>query len=109
MNGTQDPDPLEDKALKALEARIEAAERRRQRKIADASAEIGANQGYQALGELIAGILTGLGLGYLVDQALGSKPIGLIIGTIGGMMAAVWLIARPRRPGPPSNKDQDPS
>src|ERR1700709_2851591 len=37
-------------------------------KSADAEGEVGANQGYQALGELIGGILGGLGLGWLLDQ-----------------------------------------
>ena len=96
-------DPKDEAALATLEARIRAAQARRDKK-PDTTAEQGANQGYQALGELLGGVLGGLGLGYLADTTLGTKPWAMIIGTLVGMVAAVWLIARPK---PGKNKDQD--
>lgn len=83
-----------DDELKDLDERLKAAEAR-QRKTADHSAEIGANQGYLALGELIGGIGGGLGLGWLIDTyVLGSQPWGMIAGALLGMVAAIYLIVK---------------
>ena len=78
-----------DKRLKSIEAR--------ERKTTDTSAEVGANQGYQALGELLGGILGGLGLGWACDHYLGTTPWGMIVGAILGMVAAVYAIVRSSR------------
>lgn len=83
-----------DDELKDLDDRLKAAEAR-QRKTVDHGAEVGANQGYLALGELVGGIGGGLGLGWLVDTyLLGSKPWGMIAGALLGMVAAVYLIVK---------------
>ena len=86
-------DPASEDELKDLDQRLKAIEARKRGK-ADHSAEVGANQGYQALGELIGGILGGLGLGWLCDKFLGSTPICMIAGAILGMVAAVYLIVK---------------
>ncbi|WP_235079907.1 AtpZ/AtpI family protein [Asticcacaulis sp. AC402] len=83
-----------DDELKDLDDRLKAAEAR-QRKTVDHGAEVGANQGYLALGELMGGIGGGLGLGWLVDTyLLGSTPWGMIAGAILGMVVAVYLIVK---------------
>ena len=79
--------------LSDLDSRLKAIEARK-RKVADSSAEVGANKGYQALGELIAGILGGLGLGWLSDHYLHTLPWGMIIGAILGMVVAVYAIVK---------------
>ena len=83
-----DGDELDDldKRLKAIEAR--------QRKTVDAGAEVGASKGFQVLGELLGGIIGGLGLGYLVDRYAHTLPWGMIVGTILGMVAAVYAIVK---------------
>lgn len=88
---SSDQDELNDldKRLKAIDAR--------KRKTHDVSGEVGANQGYQALGELLGGILGGLGLGWLSDEYLHTRPFGVIIGAILGMIVAVYAIARSSR------------
>ena len=86
-------DPDAQKELKDLDQRLKAIEARKREK-KDFSHEVGANQGYQALGELIGGILGGLGLGWLCDHYLGTKPFGVIVGAILGMVLAVYLIAK---------------
>jgi len=88
---SSDQDELNDldKRLKAIEAR--------KRKTHDVSGEVGANQGYQALGELIGGIVGGLGLGWLSDTYLHTRPFGVIIGAILGMIVAVYAIVRSSR------------
>ena len=58
------------------------------------AAEVGANKGYQALGELMGGILGGLGLGWLSDHYLHTLPWGMIVGAILGMAAAVYAIVK---------------
>ncbi len=86
----------EDDELKDLDARLKAAEART-RKTADAGAEVGANQGFQVLGELIGGIFGGLGLGWLVDHYVHTLPWGMIVGTILGMVAAIYAIVKSDR------------
>ena len=86
-------DPHSEDELKDLDQRLKAIEARKRGK-GNHSAEVGANQGYQALGELIGGILGGLGLGWLCDKWLGSTPICMIAGAILGMVAAVYLIVK---------------
>jgi ATP synthase protein I len=91
--------------LKALDRRLKALEKR-QTKPSELPAEVGANKGYQALGELVGGILGGVGLGFLADHMLGSKPLCMILGAILGLVAAVYLIARSAN-GPDDIKDRD--
>ncbi len=61
------PDRSEADELKDLDERLKAIEART-RKSVDSGAEVGANKGFQVLGELLGGIFGGLGLGYLVDR-----------------------------------------
>lgn len=83
---TDDLDDL-DRRLKAIEAR--------RRKTVDTKAEVGANKGFQVLGELLGGILGGLGLGWLADTyVFHSLPWGMIVGTILGMIAAMYAIIK---------------
>lgn len=80
--------------LKDLDQRLKAIETRERSEKPDASAEVGANKGYQALGELLGGILGGLGLGWLSDHYLHTRPWGMIAGAILGMVAAVYTIVK---------------
>ena len=82
-----------DDALKDLDKRLKAAESR-ERKPTESGAEVGVNKGFQALGELVGGILAGLGLGWLSDHFLHTTPWGMIIGTLLGMVAAVYAIVK---------------
>jgi ATP synthase protein I len=83
--------------LKDLDARLKALAAKKQKKEAlkdTAAGEQGSGQGFQALGELLGGILGGFGLGWLCDQYLGTKPFGMIAGVLIGLVGAVYLIAR---------------
>lgn len=51
-------------------------------------------QGMVAISYLIAGMVVWGGVGWLVDQWLGTKGIGLGIGAIVGGAAGVYLIVR---------------
>lgn len=96
LNVTDEPpDKSSDQdELNDLDKRLKAIEARKRKPAFDASGEVGANQGYQALGELLGGILGGLGLGWLSDQYLHTRPFGVIIGAILGMIVAVYAIVR---------------
>ena len=46
------------------------------------------------IGELIGGVLAGLGLGWLLDRIAGTAPFGLIGGVLIGTGASIFMIAR---------------
>jgi ATP synthase protein I len=50
--------------------------------------------GMRAASELVAGVIVGAGLGYLLDQQFGTKPLLLIILMVFGMAAGFVNIAR---------------
>lgn len=88
------PNGSEDDKLEDLDQRLKAIEARK-RKSVDTSAEVGANKGFQALGELLGGILGGLGLGWCADTyVFHSTPWGMIIGTLLGMVAAIYAMIK---------------
>ena len=88
------PDGSKADELEDLDQRLKAIEARK-RKSVDADAEVGANKGFQALGELLGGILGGLGLGWCADTyVFHSKPWGMIIGTLLGMVAAIYAMIK---------------
>ncbi|HEY3948502.1 AtpZ/AtpI family protein [Phenylobacterium sp.] len=77
-------------------------------------------QGYRFLGEVVGGVLGGVGLGWLVDHFAGTSPFGLIGGLlIGGgvsIFAAVTSAAKASRiamerqasaPSVPDDEDED--
>lgn len=39
--------------------------------------------------ELVGAVLAGVGLGYLIDQQLGSGPVGVMVGLFAGFVAGV--------------------
>ncbi len=88
------PDQSDADKLKDLDQRLTEIEARK-RKPVEKSAEVGANKGMQALGELVGGILAGLGLGWVVDTyVFHSTPWGMIVGTLLGMVAAVYTVVK---------------
>jgi ATP synthase protein I len=94
MTDPDNPKPSEEERLKALDTQLKAIEGRQLKEKKDWSSEKGSHAGMQILGELLGGILGGLGLGYLFDQATGSKPWGMISGTLIGMVSAIYLILK---------------
>lgn len=82
-----------EEGLKRLDDRLEAfAEGRKRKPMGFASHDSGA--AYRLIGELIGGVLGGLGLGWLVDRLAGTGPWGAIVGVLLGAGAAVFTIAR---------------
>lgn len=93
-----DPDHETSSKLDDLERRLNAIEQKKRRKETDhAESEAGAGKGYQALGELLGGIFIGLGAGWLSDEYLHTRPFGIIVGAVVGLVAGVYAVARSGR------------
>jgi len=90
-----DPEDETSSKLDDLERRLNAIELKKRRKEKDhAETEAGAGKGYQALGELLGGIFIGLGAGWLSDEYLHTRPFGIIVGAIVGLVAGVYAVVR---------------
>jgi F0F1-type ATP synthase assembly protein I len=60
----------------------------------DAAQPVDSGSGYVAISYLIGGMVVWGGIGWLVDQWLGTKGIAMGIGAVVGGAAGVYLIAR---------------
>ena len=86
--------PPSDEALKRFDTRYDALAATQQRAAKGYDVESGAGAGYRLIGELIGGVLTGLGLGWVVDRFAGTAPWGLIGGMLIGTGVAIFLAVR---------------
>ena len=107
--------------LRALGERLDKA--RRERPAASRAEGGGAvrgnalGQGLRIGAELVVAIAVGVGLGWLFDHGLGTKPVGMIVGFFVGVAAGMWNVYRTvagmgmamgvRRPGQPGAKDAE--
>ena len=85
------PDDTSQEALKRLQDRLDTltAERKPQGS-GGGSAESGVGEGYRLLGEVIGGVLGGLGLGWVVDHFAHTTPFGIVIGLLLGTAASSY-------------------
>jgi ATP synthase protein I len=114
----QDPPRAQD-PLRDLGERLDKARRDRAQ---PARAARGGSVGGSALSlglrigaELVVAIVVGIGLGWVVDHAAGTRPAGLIVGFFVGVGAGMWNVYRTvsgmgmamgvRRPGQPGAKN----
>ena len=89
-----EPQGPRDEALKRFDERYDAARAANSRKASAANLESGAGAGYTLIGELVGGVLTGLGLGWLVDRLAHTAPFGLIGGLLLGTGVAIFAMVR---------------
>ena len=113
------PNDPPDEALKSLDQRLGAAEAAQARKVSpDTHAAMA--QGYRFVGEVVGGVLGGVGLGWLLDRFAHTQPWGvvggLLIGTGFSIFTAVSSAARASKkeldalgpsPGAPDDEDED--
>ena len=113
------PNDPPDEALKSLDQRLGAAEAAQARKVSpDTHAAMA--QGYRFVGEVVGGVLGGVGLGWLLDRFAHTQPWGvvggLLIGTGFSIFTAVSSAAKASRkeldalgpsPGAPDDEDED--
>ena len=86
--------PLRDEALKRFDTRYDALAASQRREPKAPGMESGAGAGYRLIGELVGGVLTGLGLGWVLDRFAGTAPWGLIAGMLIGTGAAIFMVVR---------------
>ena len=113
------PNDPPDKALQSLDQRLGAAEAAQARKVSpDTHAAMA--QGYRFVGEVVGGVLGGVGLGWLLDRFAHTQPWGVIGGLLIGagfsIFTAVTAAARASRiemdrqapaPSVPDEEDED--
>ena len=107
-------DDQNDEALKRLDKGLDAFDASRARgSSTDLTGQAGA---FRFLGEVIGGVLGGLGLGWLFDRFAHTSPWGLIGGTLIGLVLSVILVVRgasqmadnaSKRSGPPPSVPDD--
>jgi ATP synthase protein I len=67
-------------------------------------------RGFRLSAELVAGVLVGAGIGWLLDRWLGSSPLGMIVFLLLGFVAGVLNVMRaagviqPNRLDPPDKR-----
>src|SRR6201996_9520271 len=111
------PKDSPDEALASLDQRLGAAEAARARAVSsDTHAAMA--QGYRFVGEVVGGVLGGVGLGWLLDRFAHTQPWGviggLLIGTGFSISVAVRAAARSNKkmleaagPMAPVSEDED--
>jgi ATP synthase protein I len=90
-----EPDDESQEALKRLQNRLDTFEGQRAPKTPTGdSAERSMGDGYRLLGEVIGGVLGGLGLGWLVDHFAHTTPFGMVVGLLLGTAASAYAAVK---------------
>ena len=90
-----EPDDESQEALDRLQTRLDAlTAERKPKNAADGSAERSMGEGYRLLGEVIGGVLGGLGLGWAVDYFAHTTPFGMVIGLLLGTAASAYAAVK---------------
>ena len=90
------PDEESQEALKRLQDRLDTFDGQRAPKTeaGGGSAESSMGDGYRLLGEVIGGVLGGLGLGWLVDHFAHTTPFAMVIGLLLGTAASAYAAVK---------------
>jgi ATP synthase protein I len=89
------PDDESQEALKRLQSRLDTFEGQRAPKAQSGDpAERSMGDGYRLLGEVIGGVLGGLGLGWVVDRFAHTTPFGMVIGLLLGTAASAYAAVK---------------
>ena len=98
----QDPFRRLDQGLEAFEAG--------RRKTPSATGLGGAaGDGYRVLGQMLGGVLGGVGLGWFADQLAHTSPLGLLTGLLIGSGLSIWsTVQTAARIGAAATKQQGP-
>jgi ATP synthase protein I len=78
-------------AFRRLDKKLDAFQAQR---AAPAGAIAQASSGYRLFGEVIGGVLGGLGLGWTIDHFAHTGPWGTVIGVLTGVGASVYVAVR---------------
>jgi ATP synthase protein I len=86
------PNEPPDEALESLDQRLGAAEAAQARKVSGETHRAVA-QGYRFVGEVVGGVLGGVGLGWLLDRFAHTAPWGMIGGLLVGTGLSIFSVA----------------
>jgi ATP synthase protein I len=86
------PNEPPDEALESLDQRLGAAEAAQARKVSGETHRAIA-QGYRFVGEVVGGVLGGVGLGWLLDRFAHTAPWGMIGGLLVGTGLSLFNVA----------------
>ncbi len=86
-SGRETRDPLA-----RLDSELASFEASRQKAPSASSGEAGA--GYRLLGQMLGGVLGGIGLGWLVDHYANTSPWGLVLGLLIGAGLSIYSTVR---------------
>lgn len=87
------PEDHRDEALQGLDARLDAAEAAHKRQVSGES-HLAMARGYRFLGEVVGGVLGGVGLGWLVDRFAGTSPWGMVGGLLIGTGLSIFVAVK---------------
>jgi ATP synthase protein I len=88
------PDEPSHGALKRLDHQLDAFEASRAAKPFSMGMGASGSEGFRLLGQLLGGVLGGLGLGWLVDHYAGTTPFGVLGGLLIGATLSVIAVVR---------------
>ena len=114
------PDETSEEKLQSFDQRLDALEASRSKGPPNGGDPREAAAGYRFLGEVVGGVLGGLGLGWLFDRIAHTAPLGLVGGLLIGTAASITVAimaavrtanAQAKRSGPlpsvPDDEDDD--
>ena len=87
------PDESREEAPASLDARLDAFEAARASKMSG-DAHLAMGQGYRFVGEVVGGVLGGVGLGWLIDRFANTQPWGLVGGLLIGTGLSIFVAVR---------------
>jgi ATP synthase protein I len=89
------PEPDEtSRAFKRLDQKLDGFEASRRTKPFSIGIGDAGSGGFSMLGQILGGVLGGLGLGWLVDHFAGTRPFGLLVGLMIGLVVSLVMVVR---------------
>ena len=83
------PNESQEEALKRLDQRLGVAEAAQVRRTSPET-HAAMSQGYRFVGEVVGGVLGGVGLGWLLDRLAGTAPWGVVGGLLIGTGLSIF-------------------
>jgi len=87
-------EPDDQQRLRELEARIAKVRAAHEPPPPKQDSHVMAQQGWRMVTELVAGLLIGLGVGWGLDAAFGTRPLFLILFVLLGLAAGIRVMLR---------------
>lgn len=89
-----EPDDSSHGALKRLDQQLAAFEAARAAKPATLALADSSGDGYRLLGQMLGGVLGGVGLGWLLDHYAHTSPLGVVGGLLIGSGLSIYATVR---------------